>query len=92
MKFKVGDKVEVYIDNPNTYVKGCYESLNGLKGEIEKIRDMDAWTERVYKNPRIINQKYLVRFEKPFKTWHAHQRAGTSFHFPESDLIHRQEK
>ena len=87
MKYKVGDRVEVYIENPDTYVKGCYESLNGLKGEIEKVRDVDAWTERVYKNPRIINQKYLVRFEKPFKTWHTHQRPSTGFHFPESDLI-----
>ena len=87
MKFKVGDKVEVYIENPNTYVKGCYESLNGLVGAIEKLRDMDNWTDKVFKDPQMINDAYLVRFEKPYKAWFTHQRPSDSFWFPECDLI-----
>ena len=38
MKYKVGDNVKVSIVDPNTYTKRCYESLNGLVGEIEKLK------------------------------------------------------
>ena len=87
MEYKVGDKVKVSIVDPNTYTERCYESLNGLKGQIEKLRDMDNWTDKVYKDPQMINQVYLVRFEKPYAAWFTHQRPNTSFWFPEHDLI-----
>jgi len=91
MKYKVGDRVKISIVDSSNYAKGAYESLNSLKGEIEEVKDMSCWTTREYKDPKEIQQMYLVRFAEPPKAWWTHQRPSSGFHFPESDLIHSYE-
>ena len=67
----IGQKVKVEITNFDRWAMGGAESMNGLTGTIEKMKDKDWFG----------NHEVLVNFDTPAKPWHSYQLPVTGFWF-----------
>jgi len=73
MDFSKGTRVRVQIKKPDDYATGAAECLNECTGFIEEVKSL--------------NRMYLVRFDKPCRTWWANQTPPTAWHFTSNELI-----
>lgn len=68
-------RVKVQIQDKERYVSGCADSLDGKKGTITQFKGE-------YKD-----QRYLVKFDTPAKTWWENQSPVHEFWIDSRDLI-----
>ena len=63
IKHEIGDRVRVAVPDHkrSAWAVGSVDALLGTVGTVERDRDWPG------------NETYLVRFDKPARTWRAHQ-------------------
>ena len=76
IKHEIGDRVRITVPDHkrHTWAVGSVDALQGTVGTVERDRDSRG------------NDKYLVRFDKPARTWWAHQTPPESWWFDADEL------
>lgn len=74
---EIGQRVRIYIYNPDMWVTAAVECLNGKTGVLKEIKEPNWYSDN----------RFLVEFDTPAKTWHSYQTPWTAAWFHEKDLL-----